>query len=43
MSKVDYVDWMGASSEEEPADLGGLFTVDKFSKREKKGHMLLQL
>ena len=49
--KVKFSDWMGDDSpsddSDEPKrdekDLGSLFAVDKFSKREKKGHLLLQL
>ena len=40
-------DESGSDDSDEPKqvekDLGSLFAVDKFSKREKKGHLLLQL
>lgn len=49
--KVKFSDWMGEDSpsddsdepEQVEKDLGHLFAADKFSKREKKGHLLLQL
>jgi len=34
---------MGADSDDGAKDLSKLFAEDKFSKREKKGHLLLQL
>lgn len=47
--KTEYADWMGASSDSDDggkgkkSDLSKVFAEDKFSKREKKGHLLLQL
>ena len=50
--KVKFNDWMGESSDSDTEirsklkkkdDFDKLFAEDKFSKREKKGHLLLQL
>ena len=48
---VCFDDWMGgegsdderAANNKESADFDKVFADDKFSKREKKGHLLLQL
>ena len=47
--KVSFTDWMGSSDDEKVSgkkitpDFNQIFADDKFSKREKKGHLLLQL
>ena len=45
--KVNFEDWMGGESDEEGKkkrnNFDKIFADDKFSKREKKGHLLLQL
>ena len=47
--KVNFTDWMGSSDDEKVSDkkitpdFNQIFADDKFSKREKKGHLLLQL
>lgn len=51
--KVGFNDWMGSESEgddekqiakkKKSQDFDKIFADDKFSKREKKGHLLLQL
>ena len=49
MSKVKFSDWIDDEAEEggdvlakkQETDFDKLFAVDKFSKKEKKGHLLL--
>ena len=48
--RVRFDDWMGESDEDDDQkqkkrsdDFEKIFAEDKFSKREKKGHLLLQL
>ena len=48
--RVRFDDWMGESDEDDDQkqkkrsdDFAKIFAEDKFSKREKKGHLLLQL
>lgn len=44
--KVNFEDWMGGDSDDgdkKSLNFNKIFADDKFSKREKKGHLLLQL
>ena len=41
--KVRFDDWMGDDPEGDKQNIDEIFAANKFSKREKKGHLLLQL
>ena len=40
---VKYNDWLANSSDQDEDDIDAAFSIDKFSKGNKKSHLLLQL